>query len=153
MRQSRIFAVLVLGLALVFSAAALYAAAAPEVIKMQAPYPHKKPIVMFSHKKHSTQYGAKCGDCHHDKDHKPLTTLKDGDPVQKCIVCHKLPGEAPPAALKGLTGAARTKKEVTYHATAMHDNCRECHKAWNKKNNKKPNEGAPIACNKCHAGK
>lgn len=153
MKQSRIIAVLVVGLALVFAAAALYAAAAPDVIKMNsAGYAkHTKPLVSFSHKKHTTPaYGAKCGDCHHDKAGKPLAALKDGDPVQKCSVCHKNMKLAAPAELKGLAGPVRKKKELEFHANAMHMNCIDCHKTWNKKNAKKPNEGAPVACNKCH---
>ena len=29
-----------------------------------------------------------CGECHHDKDNKPLNNLKIGDDVQNCIECH-----------------------------------------------------------------
>ena len=58
---------------------------------------------LFEHKKHWDDYSkdypefypSKCGECHHDKDGKPLTALKDGDDVQKCIECHKIPSEVP----------------------------------------------------------
>lgn len=152
MKHSKVLVVMTVALAFVFAAAGLYAAASPDVIKMNsAGYAkHTKPIVSFAHKKHVTAYGAKCSDCHHDKAGKPLAAMKEGDSAQKCIVCHKTPGIAPPASLKGLTGPARTKAEVMYQASAMHLNCQGCHKEWNKKNGKKPNEGAPVACNKCH---
>lgn len=152
MKHSRMLVVMVVALAFVFAAAGLYAAASPDVIKMNsAGYAkHTKPVVAFSHKKHATSYGAKCGECHHDKAGKPLAAMKEGDASQKCITCHKTPGMAPAASLKGLAGPARKKAELVYQASAVHMNCIDCHKAWNKKNGKKPAEGAPVACNKCH---
>lgn len=117
----------------------------PDVIKMSEPSykEHEKGIVEFSHKKHVTDYKATCGDCHHDDKGKPLA-LKEGDNVQKCIECHKKPGEKP----KGKDAPKLSKKqELEYHAEALHDNCRECHKDHNKKNKTK---AAPVTCTKCH---
>ncbi len=140
-----------------FAAASLYAASTtvPDVVKMDNPAyeKHTKPIVTFTHKKHATEYATAnpdlfkngCGTCHHDKDNKPLTNLKEGDEVHDCIECHKIPGKAP---LKNEDGSKLTDKEkLEYHAEAMHDNCKECHKEYDKASGTKD---APTTCNKCH---
>jgi cytochrome c553 len=116
----------------------------PDVIKMEeSSYEHKKGIVEFTHKKHSTEYKATCGECHHDDKGKPLE-LKEGDNVQKCIECHNKPGEKP----KG-KGAPKLsdEEELQYHAEALHENCKGCHKKYNKENKTK---AAPTTCTKCH---
>ena len=139
--------VVVVGMAVVFASAALYAGTkAPDVIKMEnkAYAKHEKGIVEFSHKKHVAEYKDTCGDCHHDKDGKPLANLKDGDNVQGCIECHKKPGEKP----KGKDAPKLTDKEVLeFHAEAMHKNCQGCHKKMNTQNG---NQNAPTTCVKCH---
>jgi len=86
-----------------------------------------------------------CGACHHDDEAQPLADLKIGDEVPGCIECHDQPGEKP----KG-RGAPKLSKseEIMYHAEALHDNCKGCHKAYNKKNKTK---AAPATCGKCHA--
>lgn len=119
---------------------------APDLIKMDTKgyAAHKKNIVVFAHKKHVEKYKANCGDCHHDNNNKPLTNLKKGDNVQKCIECHKKPSERP----KGKGAPKLSKKErLAYHAEAIHYNCKDCHKAFNKKNKTK---SAPTTCKKCH---
>ena len=145
--KKTLWVVIVVGIAVVFASAALYAGTkAPEVIKMENKlYPkHEKGIVEFSHKKHVVEYKDTCGDCHHDKDGKPLATLKDGDNVQSCAECHKKAGEKP----KGKDAPKLTDKEVLeFHAEAMHKNCQGCHKEFNKKNN---STNAPTTCVKCH---
>jgi len=104
---------------------------------------YKDKIAVLSHKKHVAEYGAACGDCHHDDKGKPLD-LKEGDNVQKCIECHTKPGERP----KGKGAPKLSKKErLEYHAEAFHYNCKACHKAYNKKNKTK---AAPTTCTKCH---
>lgn len=141
-----VVAVLVVGVALLFAGGLQAGNKAADVIKMEAGYPHTKGIVQFSHAKHATDYKATCGECHHDKDGKPLANLKDGDAVQKCIECHKKPGEKP----KGKDAPKLDAKAAReYHAEAVHDNCQGCHKEWNKKNNSK---AAPTTCSKCHPG-
>ena len=142
-------------LAVLFLAAGIYAATkVPDVIEMsdKTYKEHKKGIVAFTHKKHAEQYAKEspelykngCGECHHDKDGKPLKKLKAGEDVQKCIDCHKIPGERP----KGKDVKKLTKKErLQYHAEALHYNCKGCHKAFNKKTNTKK---APTTCTKCH---
>ena len=136
------------GFAAVFGSVALYAGTnPPDVIKMEDSkiYPkHEKGIVVFSHKKHVTEYKDTCGDCHHDKDGKPLTNLKPGDNVQPCYECHNKPGEKP----KGKDAPKLTEKEaLQYHAEAMHKKCIGCHREFNKKNN---SNAAPTTCVKCH---
>jgi len=105
---------------------------------------HKKGIVLFTHKKHFEDYTIGCGECHHDKEGKPLISLKDGDAVDSCISCHKIASQAP----KPKDGKKLTDKEKrAYHAEAIHDNCIDCHKAFNKKTGTKK---APTSCTKCH---
>lgn len=130
-----------------FVIAGLYAGTkAADEIQMNAPYKHKKSISVFTHKKHVTDYKIGCGDCHHDDQGKPLTNLKEGDDVQKCIDCHKKPGEIKGKKAKGLS----KKQKREYHANAVHDNCKGCHRTFNKKNNTK---AAPVKCTDCHPKK
>ena len=140
----------IIGTAILFVTAGIYASTSVlDVIPMKnkAYDKHKKGIVQFTHKKHYTDYGAGCGECHHDASNKPLDNLKEGDDVQNCIECHKKPGERP----KG-KGAPKLKKKerLAYHAEALHYNCKDCHKKYNKKNKTK---AAPTTCAKCHPKK
>lgn len=134
------------------SISALYAGTTvPDEIKMEnkAYDAHKKGIVMFSHKKHAADYKAGCGDCHHDEKGKPLANLKEGDDVKGCIECHSKPGEKP----KGKGKPKLTKQEeLAYHAEAIHENCKGCHKDHNKEKGLKSNDkgAAPVTCTKCH---
>ena len=140
--------------------AVIYAKAVPDVIELKDPAyeKHKKGVVHFEHKKHQDDYAKQypeyykngCGECHHDKDGKPLSNLKEGDDVQKCIECHKIASEAPKGkeAKKKLT---KKEKIKDYHAEALHANCRDCHKKYNKKY--KPEKKAPTTCAKCHPKK
>jgi len=159
MRKKYLRVAVVVTLATLFIAAGIYAKAVPEVIPLQDPAykKHKKGVVKFEHKKHWDDYAKEypefykngCGECHHDKDNKPLTALKDGDDVQKCIECHKIAAEAP----KGKKAKKKLKKKEKikeYHAEALHENCRGCHKKFNKKY--KPKK-APTTCTKCHPKK
>ena len=95
----------VVGIAVLFLVAGIYAKTVPDMIKLADPAyeKHKKGIVEFSHGKHQKDYAEQypelykrgCGECHHDENNKPLTGLKEGDDVQRCIECHKIPGEVP----------------------------------------------------------
>lgn len=139
----------------IFAAGAIYAGTTtPDMIKMQnsAYAKHSKSIVTFSHKKHVEDYKAGCGKCHHDENNKPLDSLKTGDNVSNCIECHKIPGEPP----KGKDAPKLTKAQrLEYHAEAIHDNCRDCHKDYNKEKGLKPKDPgcAPTSCNQCHPKK
>ena len=117
---------------------------------------HKEAIVSFDHKKHSSTYydeypelyESSCGECHHDSENAPLLELKDGDEVQSCIECHKKP-----AYLKGKEARGLSKEQKREnHANALHDNCKACHKKYNKERKLKPKqEGyAPNTCVTCH---
>ena len=156
MRKKYLRVTMVVALATLFIAGGIYAADVPDVIPLEDPAykKHKKGVVKFEQKKHWDDYAKEypefykngCGECHHDKDNKPLNELKEGDEVQKCIECHKIAAEAPKGkkAKKKLTKKEKIKE---YHAEALHANCRVCHKKFNKKY--KPKK-APTTCAKCH---
>lgn len=122
-------------------AAAAGGGAVADVIAMQASVydKHTKGIVQFTHKKHAEDYKLTCGDCHHDDSGAPLADLKMGDEVIGCAECHSKVGKPEKDA------SAEEKRE--FHKEALHDNCIDCHKDYNKKNNTKD---APTSCGKCH---
>jgi hypothetical protein len=163
--NKNLLVLVIVGCAALFVAAGIYAKTIPEVIELNDPAykVHKKGVVHFEHGKHQKEYAEKypefykngCGDCHHDKDNKPLSDLKEGDDVQKCIECHKIPSEVPKKLKKEwrkkkVKKAEQKKVKLEYHAEALHINCRDCHKAFNKKY--KPKK-APTTCAKCHPKK
>jgi len=119
--------------------------AAKDVIEMKntaAFAKHKMGIVMFSHKKHTAAkpdgHAVACGECHHDKDGKPLA-LKEGDAVQGCIECHKKAEK--PKKEKGVSAADYAKLELEYYYGAIHQNCIDCHKKA---------AAGPVKCAECH---
>lgn len=146
----------IIGFAMLFASVALYAGTeVPVVIMMQNDYEHIKAITEFSHEKHVKEYKDTCGDCHHDENNKPLSNLKEGDFVKKCIECHSKPGKVPKAEKEKwkkekIKKAEKDKLARQWHAEAVHDNCMGCHKAFNKKNKTKT---APTTCVKCHPKK
>ena len=151
MRKKHLIIMAVFGIAALFFATGIYAGTAvDDVVKMEnkAYAKHKKSIVMFSHKKHNEEYKLGCGECHHDADNKPLDNLKIGDDVQNCIECHTK-ASRPPRAKKGEAKLSK-KEKMTYHAYAIHVNCKDCHKKFNKKTGTK---AAPTTCAKCHPKK
>jgi hypothetical protein len=151
-------------IAALFAATLIYAGTeVKEIIELKDPAykKHKKGVVKLEHKKHQADYAQKypefyknnCGECHHDKDNKPLAGLKEGDNVQKCIECHKIASEMPKKDVKAMREKKASKKEIKtkkleYHAEALHYNCRGCHRLYNKKY--KPKKKAPTTCVKCH---
>jgi len=162
MNKKLLVLVIVVSAAL-FAAGGIFAKAVPKVIKLEDPAykEHKKGVVEFTHGKHQKEYAEKypefykngCGECHHDKDGKPLSSLKEGDDVQKCIECHKIASEVPQKIkkewkAKKVKKAEKKKKKLEYHAEALHINCRDCHRKYNKKY--KPEKKAPTTCTKCH---
>jgi hypothetical protein len=146
-KRSLLMVMVVVGIAVFFIAGGLIASpTVDDVIKMQneAYETHTKSIVEFTHKKHVEDYNITCGECHHDEKGQPLTELKEGDTVQNCIECHSIPSEKP----KGKDAPKLTKQEeLKYHAEAIHMNCRDCHKEYNKKHETK---AAPTTCTGCH---
>jgi hypothetical protein len=103
----------------------------------------KQGIVMFAHKKHfdakPNGYGIGCGECHHDKEGKPLANLKDSDKVQSCFECHTKPDK--PKKESGMTDADWKKLNLSYYYGAIHENCISCHKTQGK---------GPVKCAECH---
>jgi len=159
MIKKRLLVFTIIGVATLFIAAGIYAKTVPDVIELNDPAykKHKKGVVHFEHKKHQDDYVQQypefykngCGECHHDKDNKPLSSLKEGDDVEKCIECHKIPSEAPKGK-KAKKKLSKKEKIKDYHAEALHANCKGCHKKFNKKY--KPKK-APTTCAKCHPKK
>ena len=155
MKRKKLFLSLILvGIACVLMAGGIQAGTqVDDVITLKNPAyeKHTKGIVQFTHKKHATEYGATCGECHHDDKGQPLD-LKEGDDVQNCIECHKIPSQVPKDVKKEWKAKKIKKKEqnklkLDYHAEAIHMNCIQCHKKWNKENKSK---AAPVSCTKCH---
>lgn len=155
-----LLAALIMGLSGVFVANGIYAGTqVPDVIPMndKAYKKHKYAINQFKHKKHYEAYAQKnpklyklgCGECHHDKDNKPLTSLKAGDTVQKCIECHTK------ASLKPSKVKLKKKEKIKqYHGEAVHANCQVCHKKFNKakklKSKNKASAPTKSKCKRCH---
>ncbi len=78
-------------------------------------------------------------------------TVKAAVQEDSCIECHKKPSERP----KGKGAPKLSKKErLDYHAEAIHYNCKDCHKKFNRKNKeeiKNNNKSkAPTSCKECH---
>ncbi len=143
---------LTVGFSVLFAATAIYAGTqAADVMKMETKEyeKHTKGIIEFSHKKHTAEYGAACGDCHHDDKGKPLT-LKEGDNVQRCVECHQETGKKPKDEK-----LSKKEKIMKYHKEALHANCIGCHKDFNKKNGYKGKDpkAAPQSCASCHPKK
>ena len=137
-------------IAMLFLGASINAeeATSSDVIKMEntdAFAKHKKTIVTFEHKKHHDPapdgYGIACGECHHDKDGKPLE-LKEGDTVKNCLECHDKTEK--PKKPKGLAKADWKKMQLEYYYGAMHRNCIGCHKEGG---------AGPVKCSECHPKK
>lgn len=152
MGKRNIIVLVAVCMALTFASGAIYAGSSvKDVITLNSPEyaEHTKGLVEFSHKKHAADYGASCGDCHHDDKGKPLD-LKEGDAVQRCVECHKETGKKP-------KGEKLKKKEkiMKYQKEALHANCIDCHKADNKKKGLKKNspDAAPTTCKNCHPKK
>lgn len=109
----------------------------------------KKGPVKLTHEKHNKEYKVACTECHHvykKEGKKNINTWKEGDPTQKCVVCHF------PDAKKA------KKKKVKKLQSAMHKNCKDCHKKIKKENKGKKKEDqkktGPIKkCKKCHQKK
>lgn len=134
MKKGRPMLVLAVFAGLVFLAlGVLTAADVPDdiLIENEGYKSDRKGPVKFSHKKHSTDYGAVCTDCHHEyEDGKNV--WKEGQPVKKCSACHD---------------PQKTEGDVKKLQTAYHTNCKDCHKQHQDKN-------APYKkCNDCHQKK
>ncbi len=102
--------------------------------------PPKYKTFIFTHKKHNIDYKISCGECHHDKDGKPLD-VKLGDYVDQCVECHT-----------ELKKTQENRKSIILLENAMHENCKVCHmeiniEAGDPKGRKGP---GPVSCTACH---
>lgn len=140
-------AVTALGVAFLFSA--VYATQkAPDTIAMDSKVfkKHKKALVTFTHKKHHEDFKLACTDCHHHYEG-GKNVWKEGDEVKKCPECHK---EAKaPKAKEGEAKLSKKEEIKKYYYSAIHENCKGCHK--DLKTKKKPT--GPTACTGCHPKK
>lgn len=154
MNRKLLTLLLAAGIAVIFVTTGLYAGTdVPETITMdynqykkRTKKPPKTKFIEFAHKKHNVDYKISCGECHHDKDNKPLD-LKEGDAVQKCVECHTKLAKA-----KKKKGEKKKKKDIMVLENAFHGNCIDCHKEVNiKAGDPKGRKGpAPTSCTKCH---
>jgi len=164
MRKKYLIITTLAGIAFLIIAGGIYAGTqdADEIrLENKAYTKHKEAVVTFKHRKHQTEYKEKnpglfkspCGECHHEKENdntnKPLVNLKEGDEVKNCIECHKKAEYVKGEKAKGLSDVQKRE----YHANAMHENCKACHKEYNEQKGLKPKEKgyAPMTCKACHA--
>jgi len=145
MKKQSLSVLVTMVLGLVFLFALAYAAQqAPETITMNSKvYPkHKKSLVTFTHKKHNVDYKIGCTECHHNYVG-GKNVWKKGDEVKKCDACH--------SEAKKPKGVKLSKKEKIkkYHYSAIHENCKSCHRKLKKQG--KPT--GPTACKGCHPKK
>jgi len=164
MKKKYLTIALLAGAAFLVMTAGIYAGtqAADEIkLENKAYANHKEAVIVFQHKKHQTEYQEKnpglfksqCGECHHQKEsdttNKPLVNLKEGDEVKNCIECHQKADYVKGEKAKGLSDVQKR----AYHANAMHDNCKSCHKEHNQQKGLKPKEKgyAPVTCKSCHS--
>lgn len=87
--------------------------------------PHERPLVKFSHAKHSVNI--QCQTCHHDYDQYFNLTSSEG---MACHDCHKV------------TPTPKNRVSLTM---AFHKQCKNCHHLATKKG--KP---SPVMCGDCH---
>ncbi len=163
MKKKYLIITLLTGAALLVIVSGIYAGtqAADEIrLENKAYAKHKETAVVFKHSKHQTEYRQKnpglfnsqCGECHHEKENdntnKPLVNLKAGDEVKNCIECHKKAEYVKGERAEGLSDVQKRE----YHANAMHDNCKACHKEYNQQKGLKPKDKgyAPVTCKSCH---
>ena len=86
--------------------------------------------VKFTHSKHVEDYGAVCGDCHHDSDAEPINSF-DPDVTYACGECHSEEGFLRgPIAENEVSADGR----VAHRANVIHMNCFGCHQMYNDLN-------------------
>jgi len=100
------------------------------VIENQGYITDKKGPVKFNHIKHNKEYKISCVECHHlYKD--AVNLWKEGDRVNKCVVCHD---------------PVEEKDKVVKLQDAFHKNCRDCHTEVSKEGKEAPH----TKCTGCH---
>lgn len=100
--------------------------------------------VKFTMSKHVQDYGAACGDCHHDRDGKPLESHAP-DTIYACGKCHKKEGLIWGPAAENDTSA---KEQLAHRPNALHMQCIGCHQMYNNLNRM---VRVPESCRTCHA--
>ena len=100
--------------------------------------------VKFTHLKHVEDYGAVCGDCHHDSDAEPINAY-DPDATYTCGNCHSEEG-----LLRGpiAENEASASDWIAYRANVIHMQCIGCHQMYNNLNQV---VRVPESCKTCHA--
>jgi len=92
---------------------------------------NKKPPVDFPHKKHSSDFGVTCKECHH--------TMKTDDETPKaCGTCHV---KGATTAVEGSGDAVDPCHNEKCTKNIFHDKCTSCHKEKDK---------GPKKCKGCH---
>jgi hypothetical protein len=103
---------------------------------------HSMGIVMFSHKKHADAapdgYGIACGECHHDKDGRPLD-IGESDDIQGCMACHDKTER--PRRTENMSKEDWDAMQLEYYYGAIHANCIDCHRTGG---------AGPVQCTECH---
>lgn len=79
---------------------------------------HNKSQILFNHKSHSEEYGAKCSDCHHGQ-------ASDTTEYKKCRECHK---ERDQGHIINLKGAFHQQCHDCHRKTSGPKACGRCHK-------------------------
>jgi hypothetical protein len=89
-------------------------------------------------------YGAVCGDCHHDSDFEPIES-HDPDATYACIECHDEEG-----LIRGpiAENDASDSDLIAHRSNALHLQCIGCHKLYNELNRV---VRVPESCKTCHA--
>ena len=100
--------------------------------------------VKFTHAKHVWDYGAVCGDCHHDRDGRPITS-HNPETVYACGQCHQKEGLVWGPIAENNTPAIN---RIAHRANAIHMKCIGCHQSYNTLN-----QVVRVAesCETCHA--
>lgn len=150
MKKRSLLALTAAALGVVFLFTLVYATQqAPDTITMESKVykKHKKGLVHFSHKKHNTDYKVACTECHHLYEG-GKNLWKEGDEVKKCDACHS--EDKAPKAKKGEPKLSKKEKIKKYHYSAIHKNCKGCHKDLKKADKEK---AVPTKCAECHPKK
>ncbi len=100
--------------------------------------------VKFTHSKHVQDYGAVCGDCHHNSDFEPINS-HDPDETYACGECHDEEG-----LIRGpiAENDASDSDLIAHRSNALHLQCIGCHKLYNELNQV---VRVPESCITCHA--
>ncbi len=86
--------------------------------------------VKFTHAKHVEDYGAVCGDCHHDSDAEPINSY-DPDATYACGECHSEEGLMWGPSAENDESAS---DPIAHRANVIHMQCIGCHQMYNNLN-------------------